>query len=105
MLQYGGSGEARSLVFWLIVAGNGQSGKPPRACLRPFRDVPEQLRDRAGARTYWTQGPDPGPATPHLLHIPALGCEIVEPAAHAPNSNQRCANRPDEAGLTIKESF
>ena len=68
MLQYGGFGEARGLVFWLIVAGNGQNGGPEKSCPRPFRDVPEQLRDSAGARTYRTQGPDPGPATAHLLH-------------------------------------
>lgn len=37
MLQYGGFGEARGLVFWLIVAGNGQSGGPEKSCLRPFR--------------------------------------------------------------------
>lgn len=52
MLQYGGFGEARGLVFWLIVAENGQSSGPKKNYLRPFRDVPEQLRDSAGARTY-----------------------------------------------------
>lgn len=37
MLHHGGFGEARGLVFWLIVAGNGQSGGPDKSCLRPFR--------------------------------------------------------------------
>lgn len=37
MLQYGGFGEARGLVLWLIVAGNGQSSGPEKSCLRPFQ--------------------------------------------------------------------
>lgn len=68
MLQYGGFGEARGLVFWLIVAGERAEQRPGKELSASVPGVPEQLRDSAGARTYWPQGPDPGPATAHLLH-------------------------------------
>lgn len=39
MLQYGGSGEARGLVFWLIVAGDGQKRSLRRMRLTELTDA------------------------------------------------------------------
>ena len=104
MLQYGGFGEAQGLVFWLIVAGNGQSGGPGKSCLRSFRVF------RSSSVT--VPGPEPTDrkALTRPCHCappahPALTTAKVVPAALAPNRVKRCAIRPGVAGLTIKESF